>query len=292
MKTSWKGLLALLALTACAPAGAVGRLMDLSIYDRTSQQTLPVYSYGGRYYVAGQPGHRYQIQLRNREGRRVLSVLSVDGVNALSGDTADWSQDGYVLSGFGDTEIRGWRKSLSEVADFVFADAAGSYAARTGRPDNVGVIGVAVFLPKPPPRRPLPMPMPEASIADRDLPASPPPPAPPSKVAQYAPNSAAAMPAPPAPAMPLAQSADTASGGLAEARRADTGPLGTGHGERETSIASYTSFQRMSSSPNEVITLYYDTRERLIAQGVIPQDDEVSPTRPDPFPGHFVPDPR
>ncbi len=161
MNAVWKMVLGLAAVAACAPAGAIGRLVDLTVYDRTSHQELPVYRHDGRCYVAGRPGHRYQIQLRNADGSRVLGVLSVDGVNVLSGDTADWSQTGYVLQPYASSEVLGWRKSFSEVADFVFADASRSYAARTGRPDNVGVIGVAVFLPR---RMVRPLPMPAVPI--------------------------------------------------------------------------------------------------------------------------------
>jgi hypothetical protein len=258
-----KVVLALAALAGSTQAAAVGRLVELAVYDRTTQQELPVYRYEGRYYIAGQPGHRYQIQLRNHEDNRVLGVLSVDGVNVLSGDTADWSQTGYVLDPFAASDIRGWRKSLSEVADFVFADAARSYAARTGRPDNVGVIGMAVFRSRQ--YRPIPL-----------------------KPMAVAPSSQAAeRVVAPAPAAPAEASA------IAQARADLGGPLGTGHGQRETSEVSYTDFQRASSAPDEVITLYYDTRERLVAQGVIPSNDRIATTRPDPFPGgHFVPDPR
>src|SRR6185295_2747740 len=42
-------------------------------------------------------------------------------------------------------EITGWRKSYSEAAAFYFTALPDSYAARTDRPDNVGVIGAAVF---------------------------------------------------------------------------------------------------------------------------------------------------
>ena len=39
----------------------------------------------------------------------------------------------------------GSEAALSQTAAFYFTDLADSYAARTGRPDNVGVIGVALF---------------------------------------------------------------------------------------------------------------------------------------------------
>ncbi|WP_199099849.1 hypothetical protein [Dyella sp. ASV21] len=265
-------LAALAALAASGNAAAVGRLVDLTVYDRTSEQALPVYAYQGRYYVAGQPGHRYEIQLRSREYGRLLSVLSVDGINAISGDTADWSQTGYVLAPRASAQVRGWRKSLSEVADFVFADASNSYAERTGRPDNVGVIGVAVFRP-----REL---QPAPGIAMAKAQQAPPAPAP---AAPAAPVESSAAAAPRAAIMPVPPPVS--------ALPIDRGPLGTGHGERENSQVNYTNFQRASRTPDEIITLYYDTRERLIAQGVLPQASTL-PTRPDPFPGHFVPDPR
>lgn len=271
MKSSALTFVLLAALAASSRAGAVGRLVDLTVYDRTSQQELPVYGYDGRYYVAGQPGHRYQIQLRSQEGGRVLGVLSVDGVNVLSGDTADWSQTGYVLYPYQSSAIAGWRKSLSEVADFVFADASRSYASRTGRPDNVGVIGMAVFRARPLPRRILPMPQSPGRIANQSTPA---------------------LPIMPAPA-PAQEAISEASPAVAKAIAGyDSRPLGTAHGDRETSVVSYTDFQRASSTPDEVITLYYDTRERLIAQGVIPNTYLPITTRPNPFPDHFVPDPR
>ena len=66
------------------------------------------------------------------------------------------------------------------------------------------------------------------------------------------------------------------------------GPLGTGHGQREESSITYVDFERASSTPDEVITLYYDTWEHLLARGVVAPR---RPTAPQPFPDHFVPDP-
>lgn len=252
-----KTLLIALALAAglahVAPAHAVGRLLDLSVYDLDTQRSLPVYVHQGRYYVAGEPGHRYRVALRSRSGEDLLAVLSVDGVNAVSGQTAGWSQAGYVLDPRADTDVLGWRKSLSQVADFVFTDIGQSYAAKTGRPGNVGVIGVAVFR-----RKPLPPPV----LYEADMAA----------------DQAAPMAAAPA-----------ARGEVQRAAKAGT-PLGTGHGEREYSSVTEVEFERASSSPDELVTLYYDTRDNLAAQCVIPCE-RPHPVRPDPFPGRFVPDP-
>jgi hypothetical protein len=68
------------------------------------------------------------VRLTNTVGERVLVVLSVDGVNAVTGETANPSQAGYVLDPWQSTEIAGWRKSLDDVAQFVFTDLPDSYA--------------------------------------------------------------------------------------------------------------------------------------------------------------------
>lgn len=135
---------ALIALLLSSTVEA-GLPLDVRIYDRTAGRELLVYRQGGDRYIAGEPGHEYEIRLRNRSGGSVLAVTSVDGVNVITGRTAAPDQSGYVIEPYGAADIDGWRKSLGEVAAFYFTALPDSYAARTGRPDNVGVIGVAVF---------------------------------------------------------------------------------------------------------------------------------------------------
>jgi hypothetical protein len=50
--------------------------------------------------------------------------------------------------------VDGWRKSLERTAAFYFTALGDSYAARTGRPEDVGVIGVALFRRKAEPPQP------------------------------------------------------------------------------------------------------------------------------------------
>src|SRR5208282_5525302 len=97
------------------------------------------------------PGAKYAIEVHNRLGERLLAVTSVDGVNVLSGATAAFDQAGYVFAPGERYEITGWRKSDAEVAAFTFTESPNSYAERTGRPANVGVIGVALFRERRPP---------------------------------------------------------------------------------------------------------------------------------------------
>ena len=261
----------LFALAGCAStASAHQRVASLEVFDRDTGQALQTYHKDGRQFVPGRPGARYAVRLRNLTSARVLVVLSIDGVNVISGETADWRQVGYVLDPGRSYDINGWRKSNTEVAAFEFAPIERSYAALTGRPGNVGVIGMAAF------RERVVAPPPAAVIA---------PPAPPlaarseTRAADAA--GASAQAAAPAPAGEKSVAADAAGG-----------RLGTGHGQREWSVSRRTSFERASSSPEQVIQLEYDSYERLVAAGVIP--DPYAYVRPQPFPSNqsgFVPDP-
>ncbi len=138
-------LAALLACAACPASLFASPRVDLAVVDRDTGQWLAPVPHRGERWIEGTPGHRYAIRLANTTDRRVLVVLSVDGINAITGQTAAPSQTGYVLEPWQSAQIEGWRKSMRHVAQFVFTDLPDSYAARTGRPDNVGVIGIAVF---------------------------------------------------------------------------------------------------------------------------------------------------
>lgn len=251
-------LAAAASASACtAPAYATGHLVDVDIVDRSrSHELLPTYRHRGTAWVAGRPGDRYAVRMHNRTAGRVLVVLSVDGVNAISGETAATSQTGYVLAPYQSAEITGWRKSMSEAAAFYFTALADSYAARTGRPDNVGVIGVAVFR--------------ERAVA----------------------IAAAREPALGGSVSGNAEPRAAAEADAAPAAKATTRDerLGTGHGEREYAPITQTAFERASERADEIVQLRYDSLENLIAAGVVRSYRQ--PPAPEPFPPGFVPDPK
>jgi hypothetical protein len=254
-------------------AHALGGLADVQVFDRDTGCVLPVYGHHGEYWVAGRPGARYSIVIHNRRPERVLAVTAVDGVNVISGETGAWGQSGYVFAPGEKYEITGWRKSQGEVADFNFTAASDSYAARTGRPANVGVIGVALFLEKT---------IPAATNWARRF------------EADAAQARSSTLPAAPA----SAPAPEPRTGSAAESARAapalPTAKLGTGHGTLEASFVREVPFDRRSSTPAEIIRIRYDSVENLLAMGVI----EHRPTPwspPNPFPDSdnqkYVPDP-
>jgi hypothetical protein len=287
--------LAVAASLAFSVAAKAGSLVDVSVVDRDTGATLQTYSHGGKLYVAGTPGHRYGVRIANRTSSRVLTVLSVDGVNAITGETADPNQSGYVLGAYDSTEVDGWRKNMSEIAEFNFTNLGDSYAARTGRASNVGVIGVAVFRERPhytwrerDEKIAREAPVPPSSAADATGYARKDAPSPPAAAAQAPAGTAAGAMAKSAPA-------DRTYNGLAETEMQRPMPkpeesLGTGHGEREYSSATYTQFERESSRPSEVVSVWYDSYRNLLARGVIPTPRPIA-REPQPFPNQFVPDP-
>ena len=243
-------------------------LARVDVYDRSAGESLPVYRQHGRRYVVGRPGNEYAVRIRNCSGRRLLAVVSVDGVNAVTGESASPDQSGYVIEPGGYVNIQGWRKDLSRTAAFYFSDPADSYAARTGRPNDLGVIGVALFQERPVEQQAW------LSREDRS-------PAPGARERDEAGSAAEAK-------------AGRAAGNTAAAPSMQQPTLGTGHGRGEYSPVEQVEFVRASSRPDEMIAIRYERRETLVAMGVIPEPRySFQGRQPDPFPGvtGFVPDP-
>jgi hypothetical protein len=279
--------------------------VELSIVDRDTGQVLQTWRHHGHLYVVGQPGARYSLRVANRTDGRVLVVMSVDGVNILTGETADYGQRGYVFSPHEAYDVTGWRKSSTEVAAFAFAPLPQSYAARTGRPNDVGVIGMAVFREKV-----VAAPPPEASsnwrnapdgrsrgYSDkaRSVPVEAPPPSDSVSEIVVTGGRAAHAPAPTAGASaPPASTARAYAAAPAAAPPPRDEKLGTAHGAREWSMITLVTFERATAYPQYIRQIEYDTYANLVASGVIEPAD--AGRHPQPFPSHpdtagYVPDP-
>jgi hypothetical protein len=260
MKTL-QAVVAVALAAASLAAQAVGQRADISIYDRATNRELPVYWHEGRAYVVGRPGNEYQVVVKNRVGEDLLAVVSVDGLNVMNGQPANPRQAGYILSPWSRLDVRGWRKSMDEIAAFYFTQLSDSYAGRTGRPDNVGVIGVALF------QRKRYEPPPEAA-ADPT----------PYRSAPFNRDRSEAQ----------RESANESRAKILQAPAASA-PLGTGHGRREESRVQWQQFERATDAPVETIAIYYDSYRNLVAQGVL--QAPIGRRDPNPFPTSFTPDP-
>ncbi len=297
----WFAILISLA-TACR-AQALGGLAEVSIIDRDTGAVLSPHYYRGEYWVAGTPGARYAIDIHNRLGERLLAVTSVDGVNVVSGATAGWDQTGYVFGGGERYQITGWRKSDAQIAAFTFTASPNSYAERTGRPANVGVIGVAIFrerAPQPVYSPPLIGQSPPSRFEDSRG-ASEVPPAEADAAQGRLRDKAASAESGNSQRSANAAGSAGAMAGLgalaapAAPMYAPAPKLGTGHGAREYSYVDHTEFERLQSRPNEIIRIRYDSMDNLLAMGIVKRPRPAAPGI-NPFPvspePQYVPDPR
>lgn len=108
-------------------------------------KALPGTRHEGQLYVAGKKGSQYQIRVRNKGSKNVMVVVTVDGRNIITGEPGDYHGSGHVIGPKSSWTFKGWRTSDDEVAAFEFGKKKDAYSTEMGSPENVGVIGVAVF---------------------------------------------------------------------------------------------------------------------------------------------------
>ncbi|HYT41282.1 MAG TPA: hypothetical protein VEP90_02955, partial [Methylomirabilota bacterium] len=120
--------------------GAIGE-MHILVRNRKIDQ----YFHDDKTFVEGRKGSNYTIQYRNKTGFRQKIVVSVDGLNVMTGD-ATW-ENGYCVEPYQTINIPGWRKDSGNVAAFKFSSIRGSYNQQndSGQEQNIGVIGCKVY---------------------------------------------------------------------------------------------------------------------------------------------------
>jgi len=163
----------------------------------------------------------------------------------------------------GSVTVDGFRQSLSAVAAFRFADPEDSYSARLGTPENVGIVGVALFserkhkiyaepVVRSPPRRVYP------DHKDyRDY-----------REGERAPAPRSRADAAPAPAKSGSGASESRRRASSAAPRDSVDNLGTEYGETRTSSVVEVPFERASARPEHVLSIRYDDADGLAARGI------------------------
>lgn len=235
---------------------------SLSLEDGAGR-ALSTFHHQGQTWVLGEEGERYVVVVRNPTAERVEAVVSVDGRDVLSGQSADFRRHrGYIVPAFGSVRIEGFRQSLDDVATFRFTNPENSYSSRMGTPENVGVVGVAIFRERVREQAFIPEDEGRFDRFERRRPA------PPRKSA--------------------APSAGSAGRARDRAAESDSN-IGTEYGESRTSRVVQVSFERASSTPARVLTLRYDDADGLEARGIdVFRRFRPAPRPPRPFPQPFA----
>jgi hypothetical protein len=235
--------------------GSPGSLVGVSVeVEGTAVPLYPAPDGSGRLYLEAREGARYAVELANRTDERLGVVLTVDGLNVISGELqGPPSRDGarapgrmYVLYPWGSVSVKGWRTSLDDIRRFTFVDERASYAARSGKANaRMGWIEVAVYRERPRPHTLRTDPYEDGR--DRN------------EGAEGAADAQRSAPRAEAPAMKSPPSAAGESGSYP----------GTGWGAREGDRAMLVDFQPQAS-PADRLTLRYEYAPALRALGIFP----------------------
>src|SRR5687768_7888447 len=112
-------------VASAAPAAAhapywesPGSLVSVSVeVEGRSAPLHPAPDGSGRFYLEAREGARYAVQIANRTHERLGVLLTVDGLNAISGDRDRGAGRPagrmYVLHPWDSASIQGWRTSLA-----------------------------------------------------------------------------------------------------------------------------------------------------------------------------------
>lgn len=244
-----------------------GKFAEVEV--RVHGKPVREFHHKGQVWIEGRRGSEFVLRVRNRTERRTLAVLSVDGLSVMDGKTASKDDSGYVIDPYSYVDIPGWRLDDDSVARFLFAMLQESYAVKMDKPQNVGVIGCAIFLEQPSPFSTV-----LRSCSFSSFPPSPPP----GRVYSSCRGVASSS----IDRSTLAGDNYYDGGSLdvessSHASPAEHTPaasyfvgqeVGTGFGERTGHEVVITSFNKISDNPEEVLSIRYDSRQNLKKRGV------------------------
>lgn len=242
------GVLALATLAPLGRAEASNSSGPYSVEIVVNGMAQPVYSSGGQAFVAGVFGSAYQIRVTNRSGGRIEAVVAIDGRDVVTGQPVDPRRHrGYIVAPWGSAAIDGFRSSTASVAAFRFTTIPRSYAWRTGTSWGIGTVRVWIF----------------EESAPRPVPVLP----------WGAPGAA-----------PRSSRGGSLDGMASEAAPSAPRDMGTEYGEQVWSPVSYTGFARSSGHARAVLGIRYQSREALVAAGIIAPAYPVPVSYPQPYP--------
>lgn len=104
------------------------------------------HSFDWKFWIEAREGTEYSIKIKNNSFRRKLAIVTVDGLNAISGKPQDDSiGQGYIVNAYNVLEVKGFRKDEETVGAFKFCKKGNSYCNEQGLKGNNGVIGIRLY---------------------------------------------------------------------------------------------------------------------------------------------------
>jgi len=105
-----------------------------------------VFEHEGEHFIEGRNGSKFELRITNNTHRQVEVVASVDGLSVINGEESGVKSEGYIIPANQNIVIPGWKLPDNKAAEFVFENTRDSYSSQLNKgTTNVGVIGVMIF---------------------------------------------------------------------------------------------------------------------------------------------------
>lgn len=122
---------------------------DMHVEIKVNGKPVRQYNQDGNTYIEARAGTEYSIKINNNSWERKMAVITVDGVNVISGQPQGSDiGEGYIINARNSIDIKGFRKDSSSVGAFKFCKKGVSYCNEKGLNGNNGVIGVRIYAEK------------------------------------------------------------------------------------------------------------------------------------------------
>lgn len=120
--------------------------MNTKVEIMVNGKPVKQYNHDGNTYVEARNGTEYSVKIRNNSYGRKLAVITVDGLNVITGEPqGNDIGRGYIVDSYSAITIKGFRKDMESVGAFKFCRKDKSYCNKQGLEGNNGVIGVRIY---------------------------------------------------------------------------------------------------------------------------------------------------
>ena len=119
---------------------------NVSMHVQVNGRACKEYTHKGMSFIEARHGTNYTVKIKNDNPYRVMAVLSVDGLDVVTGKPAEETNTGYIIDAYNSLDIKGYRISDDNSASFIFTSKGKSYVQQAkSNATNAGVIGLRTY---------------------------------------------------------------------------------------------------------------------------------------------------
>lgn len=124
---------------------------NVSMHVQVNGRACKEYTHKGMSFIEARTGTNYTVKIKNDNSYRVMAVLSVDGLDVVTGKPAEETNTGYIIDAYSSLDVKGYRISDDNSASFIFTSKGKSYVQQAkSNATNAGVIGLRTYKEKVP----------------------------------------------------------------------------------------------------------------------------------------------